>query len=247
MKALRSMIKTELILTIRSMDSVFFGIIFPVALALILGFIYGNKPAFDGAAYTSLQLAFGAVISIGICATGLMGVPLSVSYYRHMKILKRYQVTPVSPAMLLFTQVMIQFIVAIISFLGVLAVMKLFFEYKMQGSVGLFLISYLLVVSSMYGLGMLIASLAKNIKIANLICTLLYFPMLFLSGATVPYDIMPKPLQGFSDFLLLTQGIKLLKEVSLGLHSSGMYLTVAVLAGSAVISILLSIKFFRWE
>lgn len=247
MKALATMIRTEFKLTLRSIDSIFFGILFPMAFALILGLIYGNKPAFKGADYTSIQLAFGAVISIGICATGLMGIPLSISNYRHMKILKRYKVTPVSPGILLFTQVIIQFMISVVSSLGVLTVMKLLFHYNMSGNTGKFILSYLLVMVSIYGLGMMLASIAPNMKIANLLCTLLYFPMLFLSGATVPYEIMPKAMQRLSDIFPLTQGIKLLKEVSLGLNSQNILFAVCILAGVAVVSILISVKFFRWE
>lgn len=246
MKAIFTMIKTEGKLTLRCMDSIFFGVIFPMAFAIILGLIYGDKPAFKGSDYSNLQLAFGAVISIGICATGLMGVPLSVSNYRHMKILKRYKVTPVSPGILLFTQVIIQFAISIVSSLGVMVVMKLF-GYEMRGSIVIFILSYLLVLSSIYGLGMMLASVAPNLKMANLLCTLIYFPMLFLSGATIPYEIMPKVMQRVSDVMPLTQGIKLLKGVSLGIENQNILFSICVLAGIAIVSILVSIKFFQWE
>lgn len=247
MKAFLTMIKTESILTLRNMDSIFFGVLFPVAFAVILGLIYGNKPAFTGEDYTNLQVSFGAVISIGICATGLMGIPLSVSNYRHMKILKRYKVTPVSPGILLFTQVIVQLMISIVSMFGVLIVVKLFYGYQMRGSIGGFALSYLLVMISIYGLGMMLASVAPNMKIANLLCTLVYFPMLFLSGATIPYEIMPKAMQKVSDLLPLTQGIKLLKGVSLGLDNQNVLLSICVLSVIAIISILISIKFFKWE
>ena len=46
----------------------------------------------------------------------------------------------------------------------------------------LFGLSFLLVTVSIYSLGMLVASVAGNIKTANLLCTVLYFPMLIFSG-----------------------------------------------------------------
>ncbi len=150
MRAFLTMIKTESKLTLRNMDSIFFGIMFPMGMAVILGIIYGDKAAFEGASYTFMQQSFGAIISIGICATGLMGIPLSVADYRHKKILKRFKVTPVSPGMLLLTQMIVQFVIAIISSLGVYVTVKLFFGYKMAGSFGAFLLSYLLVVLAIY-------------------------------------------------------------------------------------------------
>ncbi|MBH1942317.1 ABC transporter permease [Mobilitalea sibirica] len=247
MKVFRTLVKTESKLALRNMDSILFGILFPMALALILGVIYGEKPAFEGAGYTFLQQSFGAVAAIGICATGLMGIPLSIADYRHRKILKRFKVTPVSPGLLLFVQVAVQFAIALTSYLAVYLVLKLFFGYKMIGSTFYFLLSYLLVAIAIYGIGMLLASISPNLKTANLLCSLIYFPMLFLSGATVPYEIMPKALQGASDIMPLTQGIKLLKGFSLGLDLNNLMFPIILLSVLAIISFLVSIKFFQWE
>ena len=247
MKAFYTMIKTESKLTLRNLDSIFFGVMFPMAMAIILGIIYGQKPAYEGAEYTFMQQSFGAIAAIGICATGLMGVPLSISDYRHKKILKRFRVTPVSPGMLLFTQMFVQFIIAVISSLGVYAVVTLFFGYHLRGSFGTFILSYLLVLLTMYGIGMMLASIAANVKTANLLCTLVYFPMLFLSGATIPYEVMPKAMQQVTNMLPLTLGIKLLKGASLGINSENIVITIGIMAGIALLSILISIKTFRWE
>ncbi len=247
MKAFVAMIITESKLAIRSMDSIFFGMVFPMAMAIILGIIYKNKPAFEGADYTFMQQSFGAIVSIGICATGLMGIPLSVADYRHKKILKRFKVTPVNPGLLLFSQMIIQSVIAVVSSLGVYAVVKIFFEYRMEGSIIAFVLSYLLVMLAIYGIGMMLASVSPNIKTANLLCTLVYFPMLFLSGATVPYEVLPKAMQKVTDFMPLTQGIKLLKGFSLGNTPENLLFSICVMAVIALVSILISIKFFKWE
>lgn len=247
MRALLTMIKMEGRLTLRNMDSILFGMMFPMAMAVILGIIYGDKPAFEGADYTFMQQSFGAIVSIGICATGLMGVPLSVADYRHKKILKRFKVTPVSPGLLLFTQMIVQLVIAILSAVGVFVIMKLFFGYRMSGNFGAFILSYFLVLLAIYGIGMMLASIAPNIKTANLLCTLVYFPMLFLSGATVPYEIMPKAMQKVTDVLPLTQGIKLLKGFSLGVQPENIAFSICIMAAIAIICIITSIKFFKWE
>ena len=74
MKLLKTLLLTEIKLSLRAMDSVFF--------AIVLGAIFGDKLAYDGASYTWLQQSFAAVGVVGICATGLMGLPLTVSDYR---------------------------------------------------------------------------------------------------------------------------------------------------------------------
>lgn len=247
MKRFLTLLKIEGRLALRSIDGVFFGIIMPMGIAILIGMISGNKNVSDGADYTFIDASFGALITIGICATALMGIPLGISDYRDKKILKHYFVTPVSPVIILMVYAVINFLNAVISCIGVYLVLKVFYGFKMLGSLGGFLLSYMLVLIAMYGIGMLIASLCKNIKTANLVCTLVYFPMLFLSGATIPYEILPKPLQQVSNVLPLTQGIKLLKGFSLGLKQENLIMPIVVLVLVAFITIILSFKYFKWE
>lgn len=50
-----TMLKTELKLSIRGMDMIIFALCMPVVVVVILGVIYGNKPAAPGSEYTFLQ------------------------------------------------------------------------------------------------------------------------------------------------------------------------------------------------
>ena len=115
MKTFKTMLKNEMKLSLRDMNMVIFAICIPLVVLIILGVIYGNKPAYDGAAYTFLEQSFGALTTIAICAGGVMGLPLVVSDYRNRKILKRFKVTPVSPAMILAVQVVIYTIYSVAS------------------------------------------------------------------------------------------------------------------------------------
>ena len=89
-----------------------------------------------------------------------MGLPLVISDYRSRKILKRYQVTPVSPAMLLFVQVTIYTLYAVVSLLLLYFAAALFFGYRFRGSVLNFAGGYLLVLVSMFSIGMLVGGVA---------------------------------------------------------------------------------------
>ncbi|AFS77459.1 ABC transporter, permease protein [Gottschalkia acidurici 9a] len=194
-----------------------------------------------------LAQSFGAVVSIGICAAGVMGLPLVISDYRHKKILKRFKVTPISPALLLIVQVAINALMSIVSLVLVYIVAVIFFNYQMYGSWLSFIGAYFLVMISIYSIGMMVAGVASNIKIANLLCCVLYFPMLIFSGATLPYEIMPTSLQRISDILPLTQGIKLLKATSLGLPIHASLSSIIIMVSIMVVCVSVSIRFFRWE
>ena len=78
MKTFRTMLKTELKLSLRGVDMFIFAICVPIVVLVILGILYGNQPAYEGAEYTLLEQSFGALATISICAGGVMGLPLVI-------------------------------------------------------------------------------------------------------------------------------------------------------------------------
>jgi ABC-2 type transport system permease protein len=241
------MLKTEIKLSIRGMDMIIFAICMPVAVTVILGIIYGSQPAFEGAEYSFLAQSFGALSVIAICAGGVMGLPLLVSDYRHKKILKRFKVTPVSPSMILAVHLVIYALYAILSLLLIFVTLALFFGFYMVGSWLHFLGSYFLIMLSMFSIGMMVGGIAPNQKVAGIIASLLYFPMLIFSGATLPYEAMPSALQGIANIMPLTHGIKLLKTTSLGLPIGDVLFPIILMIALAIICITISLRFFKWE
>ena len=132
MKRFFTYLKTELKLSVRDMNMVIFAVIMPLVIFIILGIIYGTKPAYDGADYTFLEQSFGAVSAIAICASGLMGLPLAVSGLREMKILKRLRVTPVSPVFVLGVELSMYIVYCAVS-LATLSVVALLWGVRLRG------------------------------------------------------------------------------------------------------------------
>lgn len=247
MKTFRTMMKIELKLSLRGMDMLLFAICMPIVVLAILGMLYGNKPAFEGADYTFLEQSFGALTTISICAGGVMGLPLVVSDYRDKGILKRFQVTPISPLLILSVQVVIYTLYALISLLLLYLCAAIFFDFHFQGSLLKFLVYYLLVAFSMFSIGIMVGGVAPNTKTASIVASVLYFPMLVFSGATLPYEIMPAALQKVASLMPLTQGIKLLKNASLDLPADNIFIPVLTMSAVALVCIGISLKFFKWE
>ena len=247
MKAYLAVLKIEWKLSLRGVDMLIFAICMPVVVIVLLGFIYGERAAFPGAGYTFLEQSFGAVSTIAICAGGVMGFPLVISDYRQKKILKRFKVTPVSPGVILAVQATVYAIYSVASLVLVYTAAKLFFGYEMNGSGLLFLGAFFLVMLSIFSIGLLVGGVAPDFKTAGVLASILYFPMLIFSGATLPYEVLPPALQNLSDVMPLTQGIKLLKAASLGLPADGVLISIIVMTVLAVICITASLRFFRWE
>ncbi|MFV0394910.1 MAG: ABC transporter permease [Coprobacillaceae bacterium] len=247
MKAFKTMLKIDFILSLRDMNMFIFALCMPLVILVILGMIYGDKSAFDGASYSFLTQSFGSMSTIAICAGGLMGLPLVISDYRQKKILKRLQVTPASPTIILLVQMAIYAIYSVLSLISLYLVGSLFFDLEFIGSLPSFIGSYLLVMISMFSIGMMVGGIAPNMKMASTITSILYFPMLIFSGTTLPYEVMPKTVQTIADVLPLTQGVKLLKATSLGLPLQDIFVPILVMVIITVICCTISIKFFKWE
>ncbi|RDY30047.1 ABC transporter permease [Lachnotalea glycerini] len=247
MKTFRKMLKIEMKLSIRDMNMVIFAIIMPIIVLAILGIIYGQNLAFEGAQYTFLEQSFGALSTIAICAGGLMGLPILVSDYRERKILKRFQVTPVSPALILFVHLVIYTIYSVVSVILLWILAKLLWGFQMHGSYLVFFAGWFLILLSILSIGMLVGGVAKNSKSASVIASVLYFPMLVFSGATLPYEVMPIPMQKIVDLMPLTQGIKILKAATLGIALENVLIPVIVMLIIAIVCIGCSIRLFRWE
>ncbi len=237
MRGFSTTLKTDLKLALRNPDMILFGIIFPIAIMLLIGLV--SKPE-------SAALSFGGVAAFGICAAGLMGLPLTIADYRHRKVLKRIRATPASPAALLFSQALVQCCYVLVSFGAVLLIATLVFGVRIADP-GLFAAYFALTTASAFGIGFLVAGLSPNMKVANAVASLLYFPMIMLSGASIPFEIFPSPLQAATQVLPMTQGIALLKAAVVGQSSAPVLVPIAVLSVIAVASYSVAIRFFKWQ
>lgn len=100
---------------------------------------------------------------------------------------------------------------------------------------------------STLSIGMMVGGIAQNAKTASVIACILYFPMLIFSGATLPFEVMPKGMQTVVQFFPITQGIQLMKSTFLGTPLSNAWLPVFVMLAITIICSGVAIKCFKWE
>ena len=247
MRQFNTMLKTELKLSLRGMDMVIFAIGRLVVILVVVGLMSRGRPALGGAGYSSREQSFGAPSPMAVCAGGVRGLPLVIPDYRHRKILKRYHVTPASPVLILVVHTAVYALYALASLILIYTVGACFFGLRITGSWLHFAGAFLLVMVSMFSVGMMVGGLAPGTKTAGLIASLLYCTMLIFSGATLPYEVMPPVLQKAAGLLPLTQGIKLLKAAFLGLPAENVWLPLGIICGLALICSGLAVRFFKWE
>jgi len=235
-------------LFLREPVGVFFTLIFPLMMLLIFGTIYSNTPAGPGSggpqAIGSLIPAFTAMV-IGI--TGMMPITITMATYRENGILRRLRTTPVSPMVVLVAQVVVVFSmtslgVILLGIAGRLVYHVQFLAHPLS-LLGGFTFSCL----SFFGIGFILAGIMPNARTAQIIAMVLMYPMLIISGAAWPSELMPAAVQKISAFMPLTYVVNLLRGLWINESWRQHTTDVLLLAILLVVGVLISIKLFRWE
>lgn len=110
-----------------------------------------------------------------------------------------------------------------------------------------FLGSWALTMLSTLSVGMLVGGVAKDVKQASVIASILYFPMLIFSGTTLPIEVMPTVMQKIVSVFPLTQGITMMKHAFLGISTGNVLLPVCVMLGLTALCTIFAVRFFRWD
>ena len=245
MKRFLSMYRVEQRIFFRSPDVILFCLSMPLVVFLLIAMIAGGKNAADSG-LTYLQSAYVSLSTVGICCSAFMSIPITVVELRAQGILRRMYCSPCSPARLLACDTLCSGVLAALSTLILTLAAVVCFGYRMQGNALVYLAAWLLTMVSMFSIGLMVASLCRTTQSLNVATSLLYFPMLLFSGATIPAEVFPAGIRAISGWMPLGVGIRLLKSVSLGCYD-GMAAPVLVLTGIAVLSGTIAVKTFRWE
>ena len=246
MKNFFKLYRVEQKLFLRSPDVFIFNLCMPVVVLIMIGLIAGSKLAGDSG-MTYLESSFVAVTSVGICCSAFMSIPITMVDYRDKKILKHFYCSPCSPARLLLVDIICSGVMAALSAVCVTLAACVLFGYRMSGNVAVYILTWFLTMIAMFSIGLLVAALCKTTKSMNVATSLLYFPMLLFSGATIPYELFPKGMQPVAGYMPLGIGIRLMKAASVGSSLGTMGKEILILVLIAVICTSISIKTFRWE
>jgi imidazolonepropionase-like amidohydrolase/ABC-type multidrug transport system permease subunit len=242
MNAYKALILLDIRLALRNRAVIFFNYLFP----LTFFFIFGQAMhAERGAAMT---MVISMVLIIGILGNGLFGAGIRAVQEREANILRRYKVTPITPAPLLIASVVTGWILYMPNVLLILTLAHFLYGMPWPASLGSILIFITVAVVGMRSIGLILASVVNSMQESQLIVQLIYLPMLFLSGATFPLSMFPPWLLTITQFVPATymvvgiQGMLLRNE---GLGANIEPTLALVLTG--VVGLFIGYKLFRWE
>jgi len=247
MKSLLKMTWMEAKLFLREPVGAFFTLVFPLMMLFLFGSIYGNEPSQYFGGYGTIDISVPAYTAMIIATTGLMGLIITIATYREKGVLRRLRTTPISPLVVLAAQVIVLFLMTLFGMVLLVIAGKVVYHMRFEGNILSVLAGFVLSSLSFFAFGFILAGLMPTARTAQVVGMMLLYPMLFLSGAGFPRELLPEAIKKISTFLPLTYVVNLLRGLWIGEVWSQHITEVIVLAVMLVIGILISVKTFRWE
>src|SRR5436190_12932623 len=195
MKVYLALFKTNMRLTLRDRGVLFFNYLFPLI------FFFAFAEMFHAGVGQGIAYFVSTVLTMGILGNGLWGAGMRSVQDREANILRRYKVAPITPLPILVAAMLsgwllyvpvIVVVVGLAHFLYAMPLPQNWLSLLAMASIG---------VCALRAIGSILAAVTNTMQEANIAIQLLYMPMLFLSGATVPSAILPNWAQTVGQFL----------------------------------------------
>jgi ABC-2 type transport system permease protein len=228
-------------ITLRNKAFLFFSLIMPMAIFFLYGSVFAKgKP--EAVAYL-----MGPILSFTVMGT-FWGLSMQLVTWREQGILRRFRLAPISPGSMIGSSILANY--ALILPTVILELLLARFIYHVTAFGNLFSVFALVIlgITSFGAMGLIVASVTNTMQETQIINQLLWFALIFLSGATVPLAVLPGMVQRVGLFLPATYLIYGLQRAILAnaqLQNLGM--VIFSLGAWAALAFFISAQLFRWE
>jgi len=241
MKTYLELIKIDLKLALRLRTVIFFNYLFPLIFFFTFGTVLGAGQSID-----RITQVITMSLALGVLGSGLFGAGIRALQERELNILRRYKVTPITPGPLLVASMVTGWIIFMPYILVLLALSHYYYHMPWPQQMGALLGFISLGLIAFRAIGLVIASVANNMQEGTILVQLLYFPMLFLSGATFPAERFPRSLTIVSKFIPATYYVKGIKDI-IWKNQGVAFEYVGAMLLTTLVGFVVSMKLFRWE
>src|SRR5258708_1971049 len=241
MKAYVELIKIDLKLALRLRAVIFFNYIFLVIFCFTFGAVFHVGQSID-----NITRVITMSLALGVLGSGLFGAGIRALQERELNILRRYKVTPITPGPLLVASMVTGWIVFMPYIVMLLALSHYYYNMPWPHHMVSLLAFISLGLIAFRAIGLVIASVANTMQEGTILVQLLYFPMLFLSGATFPAEYFPPTLQVISNFIPATYYVTGIQEIIKGDQGFNFGYAGALVL-TTVVGFVVGMKLFRWE
>ncbi|XEC96280.1 ABC transporter permease [Paenibacillus tarimensis] len=245
MQAMLTHTRMELRLFFREVIGLFFVFVMPAVSFYFFGKLFGAQQ-YGNLSYFEQYIP--GMIGIILFTAGFFIIGLQAVIDREKGVYKRLKGTPLKPSYVFQAIVAKGFFAVFAGAVEIVLIAKFVFGAPVTDHIFQFILSLVFAAVTFFSLGFVVASIAKRFQSAMAIGFVAMYPMMFLSGATIPLDTLPSGLQTVSMFIPLKYAIHLMQNGWTGqLFTSSSVTDAFVLAGILIACVTIGIKFFRWD
>ena len=229
-------------LLLRNRSAIFFVFVFPIVFLFIYGFLFAKADP------EAVRYLMGPVVVLTILGSGFWGVGLQLVFFREKNILRRFRPAPVGAGPLLISSLLGNWLIQ----LGVIAleflIARLVFRISWPSHPVELFVMATLGLFAFAGIGLVVASVANTLQETQVLCNLLWFAMMFLSGATAPLAQLPEVIRHVALFLPSFYLVHAMQAILIGGSGlAGMIPEMTALVLTTAVAYALSLKLFRWD
>jgi ABC-2 type transport system permease protein len=228
-------------LAMRNRAFLFFSLIMPIAFLFIYASIFG------GGNRQAVPYLLAEVLALTVMGS-FWGLSVQLVTFREQGILRRFRVTPVGASAMLASSLLSNYFLTLPTIIIEFFLSRWVFHMSGLGNLTSVFVLVTLGTISFASLGLIVASVTNTMQETQVINQIIWFVFLFISGATIPFPILPGMIQAIAVFLPATYLVSGLQRAMIdhtGVASLGAYM--ASLIGCALIAFLIAAQLFRWD
>lgn len=225
----------------RNRAFMFFSLIMPLI------FLFGYAGIFRRSGTLAMPYLLAMVLALTVMGS-FWGLSVQLVTFREQGILRRFRVTPVSASAMLASSLLSNYLLTLPTIAIEFYVSRSVFHMAGMGNVVSVFVLVTLGTVTFASLGLIVASVTNTMQETQIINQIIWFVFLGISGATIPFPMLPGAVQTIAVFLPATYLVSGLQRAMIdkaGLTSLGSYL--ASLIGCALVAFLISAQLFRWD
>jgi ABC-2 type transport system permease protein len=228
-------------LAMRNKMFFFFSVIMPIGIFFLYAGVFAKSDP------NGVKFLLGPALSFNVMGS-FWGLSAALVMFREQGILRRFHVCPVKESDMLISSLLANYLLMLPIVALELVLAKYMFHVSSLGNVLSIALLATAGIISFGSLGLVIASVTNTMQETQVLNQLLWLPLIFLSGATIPFDALSKSVKHVALFLPATYLVHGFKNAILIGHGPGKLVMIFVsLISWFALTLFLSSQIFRWE
>jgi len=231
----------------RNPASVFFTVMFPVILFLILAVVFSGEDVNVRGGIDATTYYVPAIMSLAIISATMQTLAMTLVIAREDGRLKRGRGTPMPPWVFIAGRVGNSIVITLMMLALLAAIGALFGADVPWGRLPAILITLVVGAASFCCLGIALTAAIPSQDAAAAIVNAMLLPLYFLSGVFIPEDQLPNGVISFADLFPVRHFFDAFFDAYVPAGGSAVsWDNLAIVALWGVAGLLLAIRYFRW-